>query len=256
MLVPQATGSSLKISCRPIDCLGDSECVVGKVYEPGCCVGTNCPNGTQCGEICGPPRCAPTRQECRSPACLQCPKGPDGEDIYNLLQYTQSIDCLAYGTKTTEEYGEYNWAIACGPIESGGVVEENRAIGEYVCVALRDGPGIIRHYSANVPCQFFQMVECGCAPSDVYPFGNEPPNADAGWTPCETTEDCPILCSDAGVDNARTACHGFANLEGVESGIDYWEGQNWANFDFFSLDHNHLDGEEIIKIAIYEEATE
>ena len=235
--------------------MGDAECALGKVYEPGCCVGTNCPNGTQCGELC--PWCAPSHPECRSPACMVCAKGPDGEELYNLQQVTQTIDCLAYGSKTTEEEGEYNWAVICGPVESGGVEAENRANGEYQCYALRAGPLITERISAKVPCQFFQMVECGCAPPDVHPFGNEPPDADAGWLPCKTTDDCPILCSDAGVEKARTACHAFAKFDDVESGIDYWEGQNWANFDFFSLDNHEISGmEELITITIYEEPTD
>ena len=70
------------------------------------------------------------------------------------------------------------------------------------------------------------MNECGCAPPDVFSFGVEPPDPDLGWTPCLTEDDCPWLCSDAGVDKAKDLCYAF-------DGIAWFEGSNPVQFDMF-----------------------
>jgi len=204
-------GFSSTYVCDPVACItaqdeNSTQCVIGKDYEPGCCAGVDCPEETKCGEFCPdhPFPCKPKRQDCRSVACMECEAGPDGEVLYNLREFMQSFDCLATGIKQDKETGEeYKWAIACGPVESGGTVEDNMDVGEYSCVAFRDGPGITVSLSNGIPCHWIQIRECGCAPSDVFSFGVEPPDPEVGWTPCLSEQDCPFLCSDAPGDKAK-----------------------------------------------------
>lgn len=125
-----------------------------------------------------------------------------------------------------EDGTEYRWAIVCGFVETGGHTEDNNAPGEYTCMAFRQGQGINITRSFGVPCQFIQLNECGCAPSDVFSFGVDPPDPDVGWTPCLTEDDCPYLCADAGKENAKNLCHKF-------DGIDWFEGANFMNWSLF-----------------------
>ena len=262
--VQKSFGSVISYWCRPLDCLGDAGCDIFKEYEPGCCLfgndinnnnssnynSSSCTNETVCGETCPPGVCRTTREGCRSVACIECDKGPNGEELYNVAEFSSSIDCLSYGTKTTEgEEGTYNWVIACGPIEKGGIESENRAVGEYDCHAYKQGPNVTVSQSGIWPCHWFQMVECGCAPVDVHPFGNVPPNPDVGWTPCVTTEDCPLLCSDAGMEHVQNACYAFEQFPNVEVGIDYFEGHNWANYNMFE-EYGHFNSSKT-QITIY-----
>lgn len=132
-------GTQVKFECDPLDCLeSDEHCLVrdsdgnSMLYEPGCCAGPDCPLDEKCGDLCiiGV-HCNKTREDCLSRSCYECQKGPKGEDLHFFRQAEVSIDCLEVGTKVSEDGIEYNWAIACGPQESGGSEEENRADGEY-----------------------------------------------------------------------------------------------------------------------------
>jgi hypothetical protein len=220
-----------QIFCRPIVCLeSDANCVVGKSYSPGCCPGY-CPNQTTCGEQCSPPpeSCSlkdPNNKTCIQSGCYTCNQY-DGEDIYHLQDYAFSIDCLEVGTAVRPENGQsYKWAIFCGPVVVGPVVEENRDLGEYQCGAARQGAnfsdvngGLL---SALPSCQYAALAECGCGPSDMFTFGLPAP---AG--PCLPDGGCPILCEDAGPAYARNLCRSFPG------NITWWEGQNAINISFF-----------------------
>ena len=102
-----------------------------------------------------------------------------------------------------------------------GKENENRAVGEHECFAKRKGDGIKDFSSLYLPCQYLQLGECGCAPLDVHPFGLDPPTK-----PCKTENDCRILCSDFPYEEPQNLCKSFG-------GIEYWEGQNFANTSLF-----------------------
>lgn len=161
------------VGCKAIVCLeSDANCVVGEYYEPGCCVGPDCPNSTtKCGEHCPPPpeSCYlthPDNHTCLRPECYTCHK-VNGQDAYALQNVAFAIDCLQVGTSIrSDNQQEYKWAIFCGPMISGPVPEENRDLGEYQCGALRlganfsdDDQGI---QAALFPCQYLALAECGC----------------------------------------------------------------------------------------------
>ena len=257
-LVEVASGTFFSYTCEPVVCIENpDECdpydsanstdLATKFYEPGCCIGTNCTEANRCSRRCpnDPYPCRVTRSDCRSEACIECDKGPNGEDLYVPFAITYSANCLDYGKETVEETGEeYNWAIACGPRENEGPEERNMARGEYVCWAFKDGIDFAFNVtrSDSIPCQFIQMGECGCAPPDVYDFWLDPPNPDLGWTPCTTEDDCPWLCADAGEENAKNACHAFG-------GIDWWNGQNFVGHTAFvgGYDYNESN----TKVRIY-----
>ena len=109
-----------------------------------------------------------------------------------------------------------------------GRENENRANGEWECMAYRKGDGIANFMSATVPCQFVQLGECGCAPLDIYPFGLDPPTKSR-----QNEEDCRFLCSDHPPENLQNLCKAF--------GIEWWEGQNFLNLPLFLDPIEHFD---------------
>lgn len=229
-------GATIEYSCKAMACVTSEDpnaCVVGKFYEHGCCVGSSCDEEEKCGEWC-PTHfpCWPKREDCTSVSCYECEKGPDGEELYRLKEMKTSVDCLATGTKKNVDGEEYKWAIACGPVEQGGSTELNMAEGEYRCKAFRQGAGIEINSSPGMPCQWLQINECGCAPTDVFSFGVEPPDPEVGWTPCLTEDDCRFLCADAGQEKVKNLCHAF-------DGIEWWEGDNFMNSSGFLGDVNY-----------------
>jgi len=156
---------------------------------------------------------------------VKCEKDATGARLYTARSVGQDIDCLSTGIVRDPDSGAevYRWAILCGPITSGGVPEENRALGEHDCFAVRQGPTIAATRSDPVPCQYIQLGECGCAPDDVYDYGLGRP-----VKPCETPEDCPYLCGDATDKSAvKKLCDAFPG------GIEWWEGRNFLNFSIF-----------------------
>jgi hypothetical protein len=120
------------------------------------------------------------------------------QPAYTLRDFVYEIDCLEAGTAIRPENGQtYKWAIFCGPVVLGPVVEENRDMGEYQWGAARlganysdDNGGL---FAATSPCQFTSLAECGCGPSDMYPFGLLNP---AG--PCLPEGGCPLFVRGCG----------------------------------------------------------
>lgn len=229
------SGSSEGIACRPKACHeSDESCVIGKLYTPGCCAGAECPVETKCGEICSnPPESCylkdPNNTTCIRSECYTCNQY-DGEDIYTLLDQVFAIDCLEVGTAIRPENGqEYKWAIYCGPVILGPVVEENKDLGEYVCAAFREGANFSDDngglLAPGLPCQYIALAECGCGPSDMYTFGLPNPPG-----PCLPEGDCPYLCEDAGITYARNLCRAFPG------NISWWQGQNVFNSSGFLVD--------------------
>jgi hypothetical protein len=214
-------------------------CIVDKIYEHGCCAGPECPADTKCGEIIPDVNvCTASRSDCRSVSCVECEKGPSGEEMYTVTDFATTWNCLDSGRDYLEDGREYKWAITCGPVERGGSEESNIGIGEYMCLAFREGVGFDFNatYSAGFPCQWIQINECGCAPEDVYDFGVEPPDPSVGWTPCRTEEDCPFLCGDAGYEKAKDLCYAFG---GIGPG-SLWDGM------FFDEDVNEVKAEIVL----------
>jgi hypothetical protein len=223
------------IKCLPSACLeSDESCFVGRTYTPGCCAGGDCPNETRCGDGCPPPpescfATDPSNKTCIRSSCYTCNQEAD-KDIYNLTDYAHSIDCLEVGTATRPENGQtYRWAIFCGPVILGPVVEENRDLGEYQCGTVRlganfsdDNGGLM---GTTVPCQYIALAECGCGPADMYTFGFPAPTG-----ACLPEGGCPFLCEDAGTAYARNLCRSFPG------NISWWEGQNAFNTTWFFED--------------------
>lgn len=167
----------------------------------------------------------PQLTDCRTPDCYSCTK-VNGEDFWILYESVYQVNCLDYGKALRKENGEiYKWAVICGPVTTGGQEQLNYALGEYACQAFRQGAGYSEYDggkgSSLVPCHFIQLSECGCAPEDVHTFGLNPPNKS-----CDTGEDCRFLCEDAGLEQAQQLCKNF--------GIEFWEGANVLQHDYFS----------------------
>lgn len=145
----------------------------------------------------------------------------------NLPTSRSPLIALRWGLRsetTTEK--PYKWAIFCGPVILGPVVEENRDLGEYQCAAARlganfsdDNGGMLVGY---LPCQYIALAECGCGPSEMLTFGLPAPTG-----PCLPDGDCPFLCEDAGPSHARDLCRNFPN------NISWWEGRNVFNSSLF-----------------------
>ena len=261
-LTEVATGFYSSKACYVIPCYesGYLDCDLSKFYEPGCCIGDDCMEGEddsgRCGAICpsDPWPCRFEPSDCRSIGCLECDE-VNGERIYDTREVLHSIDCLSYGTKmwpTINEPSrlgvtagvEYNWAIACGPSEWENLDDGSVGRGEYACFAYRSVPsGTTSPFNVTkslwVPCQYIQMMECGCGVlnPDTIPGNRGPKDPKVGWEPCITTDDCPFLCHDAGTDNARNLCHAFS--EQTDNGIDWWEGSNYYGFDVFAKNGNY-----------------
>jgi hypothetical protein len=225
------SGALEMVWCKAKPCTeSDTNCVVGKYYEPGCCVGANCTEESKCGELCPqPPESCylkdPNNATCFTPECYTCNQ-VDGEDMYVVNYFAASVDCLEVGTAVRPENGEtYQWAIFCGPVIAGPKVEENRDLGEYQCGAFRIGANYSDddggEQAASFPCQYVALAECGCGPADTYTFGLPDPTG-----PCQP-DNCPILCEDSGPQHARNLCRSFPG------NISYWEGQNAFNISFF-----------------------
>jgi len=229
-----STGTQNIVGCSPQPCHRDeNNCLPPiKVYEPGCCLGSNCSNredwcGGSCPSLSDGLPCKltdPNNDACVTSDCYTCDK-VDGEDVWNLSLFVQDINCLSVGTATSEENGElFKWAITCGPVVAGGRPELNFGIGEYVCMAFRQGAGFSPSNggvaTSILPCQFIQLGECGCAPADVVILGGlDPPNGT-----CVDERDCPFLCGDAGLDKAQNLCNAF-------EGIEWWNGNNFNKFN-------------------------
>jgi hypothetical protein len=227
------SGAQEGIACRPKVCLeSDDTCVVGKVYSPGCCTGADCTNETKCGERCPmPPESCylkdPANTTCIRSECYTCNQY-DGKDIYNIRDYAWESACLEVGTAVRPENGQmYKWAISCGPVILGPVVEENRDVGEYQCTALRVGANFSDDdgglSAPAFPCQYLALAECGCGPSDMYTFGLPDPTG-----PCLPEGGCPLLCEGAPPD--YNLCRSFPG------NISYWEGRNVFASSLFMTD--------------------
>jgi len=209
-----STGSYRLVTCRPYDCLGsDDACVVAKMYVPGCCRGgeEGCTAAEQCGEMCEigkkelSTQCYYDPPDCRSVACLMCEKGSDGSELYWLYEHVLNVDCLNTGQGLTENGHPYKWGIFCGFCTQGCKEEENRGFGEYDCQAYYSSLEEEVYLDGGLwPCHFLQLDYCGCAPADVHDFGLGRPDKS-----CKTKKDCPILCEDAGPENARNICNSF-----------------------------------------------
>jgi hypothetical protein len=230
------TGAFSAVTCNIRNCLGNQGtnegfCIDEKEYEPGCCWGTACTEDSKCGDRCPPPpdscyRTDPSDAACTRENCYAC-HAVDGEDVYVLNDIVVDIDCLNVGTAVRPENGDtYKWAIFCGPVVEGPIVEQNRDYGEYQCQAVRLGAGFTNDEgglaSANFPCQYIALLECGCGPSDIFTFGLPEPSG-----PCLPDGGCPFLCEDAGITHARNACRAFPG------NISWWEGRNGLNRSLF-----------------------
>mmetsp|Transcript_19657 Transcript_19657/g.47475 ORF Transcript_19657/g.47475 Transcript_19657/m.47475 type:complete len:230 (+) Transcript_19657:404-1093(+) len=187
-------GNFFSTRCRVLPCIeNDGACKVGPdTYEEGCCLGVDCDEDVKCGEQCPDYACVPDFDTCMSPQCHTCRKGSQGEELFKLDMTYSDIHCIDYGTELSLETGEeYDWIVMCWKIVSGGTEDMNYGNGEYKCNAARQGAGLNSVISNNIPCQFIQLGECGCAPSDVHTFGLDPPTKS-----CQTQDDCRFLCSD------------------------------------------------------------
>jgi hypothetical protein len=191
------------LACRPIACMSDSDpkpCAVyhgeaeknyffdyEKMLSGECCLLPDCTqeqidNGDQCGEQCfQPSKSCIIPSGCLSPDCMECALDEYGEDIYSITHRARDYFCMTTGTRTDEEYGTWDWAVICGKnaVAFEGGVEENRAVGEIDCHAVRYGEnlsfqvgGLATHL---VPCQFLSLLTCQCAPDDVFTFGLDEP---------------------------------------------------------------------------------
>ena len=228
--IVSTTGSAVLNRCEVIPCNEGGCDLSEKVYEPGCCRGPECNPADRCGPLC-PQRanlCHPSFVGCTDASCFECERGPSGEELYQYRSASFDINCLRTGVATGFNDEDdtvpriYKWAIVCGYNVRGGNEWQNYAPGEYVCIAVRTGNGITKTLSLSVPCQIIQLGECGCAPGDVHTLGLPPPTA-----PCKTKQDCPYLCGDAGLEEAKTLCEAFP-------GIEWWEGKNpLGRFAFF-----------------------
>jgi hypothetical protein len=217
------SGYFAQVSCRLQPCLdNDTNCAVGQHYEPGCCLGPDCPNGTQCGEICPTPpeSCFLTdtaNKTCTRADCYTC-NPVNGQDIYQLYNFVWSIDCLNVGTSVRPENGEsYKWAIICGPVVEGAKPELNMDYGQHMCGAMRLGAGYTEEdgglFASGAPCVYYALATCGCGPPDMTTFGLPEPNGT-----CQPGK-CPFLCEDVGIQYARNLCFAFPG------NISWWEGQ-------------------------------
>ena len=108
------------------------ECMLATRYEYGYCAGPDCSLEKKCGEICiVGQHCHKAREDCQTSTCYECQKTPDDEDIFFFFitefPWTALIPELRYLMMASK----YNWVVFCGPQESGGAEEENRAPGEY-----------------------------------------------------------------------------------------------------------------------------
>ena len=243
-------GAFGEILCVALPCFENStDCdPAGKAYVPGCCLGQNCSKEDWCGKDCPvmPEACRleDITDNCRSSECYTCDKGPEGEELWYIHGISNKVDCIATGTKINEADGmKYDWAILCGPVEESDYGEmSNSAPGEYTCIAFRKGKNIFSEdvgvISLSIPCQYVQLLECGCGPLDVHPWDLTPPTH-----PC-SPGDCRFLCSDAGEEYASQLCHAFG-------GIDWFEGYNKMNYSLFLAD----DNPEIFDIYLQEQRT-
>lgn len=248
-------GSQLLLYCHVPECTeNDGACKVGNdIFEEGCCLGMDCDDESKCGEQCPPDACTPDFEGCTHHSCFTCRKDSrTGDDIFSLYRYNAELLCVDYGREnldgnTTQvndshstggiNQGSYDWAIACWRVVAGGKEKQNLGNGEFQCDAYRQGAGILpesQSMSFTVPCQYIQLGECGCAPSDVHTFG-----LDAPTKPCQTHDDCPFLCSDAPSSDFQSLCEAF-------EGIKWWEGQNFMGMDLFTLPDNRT-----VELTIY-----
>ena len=248
--VATTTGSAVDNYCEVIPCIEGGCDLIRKVYEPGCCLGDDCNDSSnKCGRIC--PRrtdlCYPSFEGCIEASCFECERGPNGEELYRYRSASYNMNCLRTGVATgfndKDDNVErtYKWAIVCGFNVQGGNERHNYAPGEYMCAAVRTGGGITKSVSQLVPCQVIQLLECGCAPADMNTFGLPRPE-----NPCQTKDDCPYLCGDAGEEQAKKLCEVFP-------GIEWWEGGNPTHQSLFYAPEDDLFGNVTIEIEIYEE---
>jgi hypothetical protein len=159
---PETSGLLEMVYCRVNQCLeSDENCAVGLFYEPGCCFGTDCgaaANQSKCGEYCPPPPDScylsdPTNATCLQRECYARHQ-VNGQDTYVIKNTAYAIDCLEVGTAVRPENGQtYKWAIFCGPVITGPVVEENRDLGEYQRGGVPSGGQLLgrRRGPANGP---------------------------------------------------------------------------------------------------------
>lgn len=181
---------------------------------PASDVGELCNKEEKCGEQCPDNACKPFTEGCSTLACFECDRGPNDEPLYVLQTNAGGLNCLNTGTAVADSGEEYKWAITCGPMVSEGLDHLNFGPGEYLCGAWREGHPSKITRSFQLPCQYIQLGECGCAPLDVFNFDLDPPE-----NPCRTEEDCPFLCSDAGTEKASQLCYAFPG------DIKWWEGK-------------------------------
>lgn len=235
-------GQSSYVSCRPkvcrvVDPDAPPPCVVGKTYEKPCCLASDsgCTEANQCGELC-PDGTLVKVGGCNTVDCFDW-----DETEFFVTQGVVNIDCLNTGHYNKDGV-QYDWTIICGPQYSGGAVEENRAPYEYQCFAFRQG--VYPDVSAGLPCQFIQLViravsggeTCNCNTVVVYPFGL-PTIPD---TPCLTTEQCPLLCYDAGYDKARFACYGFPDDIEFWNAVDWWAQDSRGEENLAAAEHYEI----------------
>ena len=166
----------------------------------------------------------PSDKECTSASCYDCYDGPDDKPLWRINERIYQVDCLNVDMALDPQRGEtYKWAIACGAVSALSIPDQSLALGEYGCAAFRESSASFgsANLSFFLPCHRIQLSECGCAPSYVYSWGlPDPTNV------CATENDCPFLCSDAGMEKVKNLCHVFP-------GIHWWEGDNFMNMDLF-----------------------
>jgi len=243
-------GSFRFIHCNPLACVANyANCRVDdEVYKVGCCAGAECNEENKCGRHCPAAACKPTHPDCISDTCVSCEKGADGEELYIWRNIEYEVDCLNTGYGTNKNDGaKYAWAIMCMKCVQGCVESQNTGRGEYDCVGLRRLlPGEVSEEIPSdsywvVPCQLIQLGECGCAPPDVIDFGLGTPEK-----ACRTTDDCPILCDDAGPDAAKNICNAFPG------NIAWWEGTNFAERNMFNDSNDPEQATSNFDIHIYD----
>jgi hypothetical protein len=228
------TGSAGFINCQVKACTANgTDCVAGKYYEPGCCLGSTCPDATKCGRMCPKPpaSCSLTDPEnltCTRSECYTC-NPVNGQDMYELSDFIFKIDCLQVGTSVRSSNGQtYKWAIFCGPVQEGGQPNMNQDAGDYQCVAVRDGAG----YSDDaegiltdlLSCPTLALAECGCGPAGMNASGLAEPNGT-----CPVNGTCRFQCDDSGSQSggAQALCTQFPG------NLSWWDGANAFNHTLF-----------------------
>ena len=186
----------------------------------------------QCGEQCPQFDCMATQYQCKSRDCLKCKMynpvtkefGYDiagGVEVWIPFFMQVDIQCMSSGTVENPDGSTYDWAVICGPhaVEFETNVWQNRAVGEWDCMAARAGRrpdggyfNKFNDWSGDfLPCQFTQLLGCQCGPLDMNGFGAGPDESQPNksiyrctdhphWANTEDYKYCPLICPEGSGD--------------------------------------------------------